>query len=183
MNTKYGLNFEVSGNPVFNSQGSVWFSANVAVSGQPSQDAAARVTATGNLVDNFAQNLYKDQIESAHRQVCESKSFVAPCTVDINMPATSEKWDSSAPLEQFISESGVANDVRVTLVHADTDGLCTTDILDLINGLYATTPSFHLFVKIGETSVFGWNSIQLHGQDKVPTRTQVLQSLAGLTGN
>ena len=99
------------------------------------------------------------------------------------MPISDKKWDSSTPLDQFIKGSGVSNDVRVTLSHADTDDQYATEILDLLGALSATDMAFHLFVNVGSTYVFGWNWANQPGQAKMPDRALILETIAGLTGN
>jgi hypothetical protein len=131
LHDKYGMAFEVVGPAKVPGSDSLWFSATVVPVDRPDQTAQAAVKSTGGGVrDDFAQYLYKDQIEGMSEAACTPLAYLVSCEVTISMPMTLTKWDLSTPLDVFIKTSGVVNNIKVTLAPADTDDQYVSWLLD-----------------------------------------------------
>ncbi|MCL2736000.1 MAG: hypothetical protein FWD75_05120 [Propionibacteriaceae bacterium] len=121
---KYGMAFEVVGPAKVPGSDPLWFSATVVPVDQPDQTAQAAVkSAGGGVRDDFAQYLYKDQIEGMSKAACAPLPYLTSCDVSIDFQMTVTKWDSSTPLDTFVKTSGVRNMIKVTLKQADSDDL------------------------------------------------------------
>ncbi|MCL2482723.1 MAG: hypothetical protein FWF43_04790 [Propionibacteriaceae bacterium] len=180
LQNKYGMAFEVVGPPSSPNSDPVWFIATVAPVDQPAKKTQAGVKqAGGTVMDDFAQYLYKDQIEAMAKAACAPLTYLTSCEVNIDFQMTVKKWDSSTPLDTFIKTSTVRNMIKVTLQQADSDDQYVSWLLDLQDKLIASGAYFEVNAYIG--TCLAWSRDYDASRTRLHTASEILETIQGKT--
>ena len=167
MNEKYGQVFIITDEEDYDNYGPIYgdtYTCEVAPKDNPEKAAKVFARQSGSPEDNWAVYYFKENAEEEVKQALSDNKKLQITGISLEAPVTSETWNESDDIEEYMSESGAYVKVVAECEDGLTDYEYAVLIADFLEPIYQLDVNAEISVKVDRTYIF-FEKIQVLGDD------------------